>query len=68
MLKVGFNEEVAKDAALYWTKEDRSLANLIDNCEELDREELGIKAQERIKTAYSWEHIAELYSDIWFSQ
>lgn len=65
LLKVGFNEEVAKDAALYWTKEDGDLAKLIDECEEIDREPLGIKAKERIKTAYSWEYISKRYEEIW---
>lgn len=65
LLKVGFNEEVADDAALYWTKEDGNLAQLIDNCEGIDREPLGIKAKERIKTAYSWEYISGRYAEIW---
>ena len=65
LLKVGFNEEVAEDAALYWTKEDGNLAKLIDKCEGMNREELGIKAKERIKTAYSWEFISGRYAEIW---
>lgn len=64
LLKVGFNEEVAEDAALYWTKEDGDLARLIDECEEIDREPFGIKAKERIKTAYSWEYISGRYAEI----
>ena len=58
-------EEVAEDAALYWMKEDGSLSDLIDKCEGLDREELGRKAKERIKTAYSWEYISRRYAEIW---
>lgn len=65
LLKVEFNEEVAEDAALYWTKEDGNLAKLIDKCEGMNREELGIKAKERIKTAYSWEFISGRYAEIW---
>lgn len=65
LLKVGFNEEVAEDAALYWTKEDGDLAQLIDDCDDMDREELGVKAKERIKTAYSWEYISGRYAEIW---
>jgi len=65
LLKVGFNEEVAEDAALYWTKEDGDLAQLIDDCEEIDREPLGVNAKERIKTAYSWHFIADRYAEIW---
>lgn len=65
LLKVGFNEEVAEDSALYWTKEPGNLSNLLDRCENIDREELGIKAKERIKTAYSWESISNEYARIW---
>lgn len=65
LLKVGFNEEVAKDAALYWTKEEGNLSSLIDKCEEIDRENLGLKAKERIKKAYSWNSISDMYEKIW---
>ena len=65
LLKVGFNEEVAEDAALYWTKEEGNLAKLIDECDDMNREELGQKAKERIRTAYSWEYISERYAEIW---
>lgn len=66
LLKVGFNEEVAEDSALYWTKEPGNLAQLIDKCEGMDREELGKKAKERIKTAYSWEYICQKYLEKFF--
>ena len=65
LLKVGFNEEVAEDSALYWTKEPGNLAALIDRCEGIDREELGRKAKERIRTEYSWEFISSRYAEIW---
>jgi len=65
LLKVGFNEEVAEDAALYWTKDDGSLSNLINSCEGMDIEEFGRKAKERIESAYSWESISGMYAEIW---
>lgn len=65
LLKVGFNEEVAEKSALYWTKEPGNLATLIDKCEGINREELGRKAKERIRTAYSWEYISDRYAEIW---
>lgn len=65
LLDVGFNREVAEDSALYWTKEEGNLATLIDKCEEIDREELGKKAKERIRNAYSWEYISGRYVEIW---
>ena len=64
LLDVGFNREVAEDSALYWTKEDRNLKSLIEQCEDVDREELGIKAKERIKTAFSWDFISKEYEKV----
>lgn len=65
LLKVGFNEEVAGDAALYWTKEEGNLAQLIDNCDGMDREKLGARAKERIEEKYSWQYISDKYEKIW---
>lgn len=65
LLKVGFNEEVAEDAALYWTKESGDLARLIDDCDNIDREELSMKAKLRISNAYSWAFISKRYESIW---
>ena len=36
LLDVGFNREVAEDGALYWSKEENSLAALIENAEKYD--------------------------------
>lgn len=62
---MGFNEEVAEDAELYWTKEGGNLAALIDYCEIVDREPFGMKAKKRIKTAYSWELISSRDEELW---
>lgn len=64
---VGFNREVAEDAALYWTLDDGNLACLIDKADLLSTEmvdDLGIKSKNRITTAYSWEYIAEKYMEV----
>lgn len=66
LLNVGFNQEVAQDAAVYWGKEEGSLARLIDQAdryapEEIDR--LGAKAKARIQNAYSWEFICGRYAE-----
>lgn len=66
LLKVGFNEEVGLDSALYWTKEDGDLAKLIDKADGMkaeDREALGDKAKERVRTAYSWQFICDRYAE-----
>ncbi|WP_330691384.1 hypothetical protein [uncultured Acetatifactor sp.] len=68
LLDVGFNREVGQEAALYWNKEDGDLANLIDQVDEMDnqqRSEYGLKAKERINSAYSWQLIGEKYKRAW---
>ena len=67
LLGVGFNQEVAEDAALYWTKEDGNLAHLIEQADELSAEqiaELGKKAKARIADAYSWQFICKEYENL----
>lgn len=67
LLDVGFNREVAQDAALYWNKDEGNLANLIDNCENFNSDELAQKAKSRIQTAYSWQFIANEYENIFIN-
>ena len=67
LLSVGFNREVAEDAALYWSKETGDLAGLIDRADKLDSaeiEELGKKAKKRIADAYSWQFITDEYAKL----
>ena len=64
LLDVGFNREVAEEAALYWAKDSGSLARCIDNADTLTKEEiaeLGKKAKARIRDAYSWTGITDAY-------
>lgn len=64
LLGVGFNREVAEDAALYWSKEAGDLASLIDRVDEMSPEEIaecGKKAKKRINDEYTWEKICGLY-------
>ena len=68
LLKVCFNEEVAEDSALYWTKKDGDLAQLIDASESIDREALGRKGKERIESSYSWKIISDRYEKIWMGE
>lgn len=67
LLDVGFNREVAEDAALYWTKEPGNLAALIERADGLDdsaRAALGAKADQRIADAYSWQRISDMYKNL----
>lgn len=67
LLDVGFNREVAEDAAIYWNKEDKNLASLIDKADKMTKDELfslGKKAKQRINSAYSWKHISDKYKEV----
>jgi len=67
LLDVGFNREVAEDAALYWTKEVGNLAQLIEKADVMKpegRQEIGEKAKERVKAGYSWHLISERYAEV----
>ena len=71
LLDVGFNREVAEDAALYWTKEAGNLAALIDQADQLGQETIDIldaKARERIEKAYSWEFICGRYAEVFLKE
>lgn len=66
LLKVGFNQEVALESALYWTKDKGDLAKLINLADVMNsghRLALGTKAKERVKTAYSWQFICDRYAE-----
>lgn len=66
LLDVGFNQEVAEDAAVYWSKNNGALAAQIDAADGYSREtieELGQKAKDRIRKAYSWEYICGRYAE-----
>jgi rhamnosyltransferase len=68
LLNVGFNREVAEDAALYWSKEEGNLASLIEEADRLapeERQRLGAAAQKRIQDNYSWQYISDCYGKIW---
>lgn len=68
LLDVEFNREVGTDAALYWCKDNGNLAALIYRADAMNRDlrnEYGLKAKERINSAYSWKFIGEEYKRAW---
>lgn len=68
LLDVGFNREVAEDAALYWTREPGNLAALIERADALDavdRVAAAEVAKNRIRTRYGWVRIASKYRAAW---
>lgn len=61
---VGFNREVAEDAALYWSSDEGNLATLIDYSDKMSTtqiDELGNMAKKRIEKEYCWEAICDKY-------
>lgn len=66
LVDVGFNKEVAEDAALYWSRKDGDLASLINKADKLSDNgiaELGEKARKRVREAYTWEIISSKYEE-----
>ena len=71
LYKVPFNQEVARQAGLYWDKEKGSLRRLIEKAERLSRQavqEFGQAARQRIEQAYSWPMIASEYEELWLTK
>ena len=67
LLDVGFNREVAEDAAVYWNKSDGNLAELIEKTDGFSAAEIdtyGQKAKQRIRSAYSWKIICDKYINV----
>lgn len=67
LYKVGFNQEVAGKAALYWDKETGSLSNLLNKAEKMDQAKintLGQMSRQRIENNYSWQLITDKYNKI----
>lgn len=67
LLDVSFNKEVAKEGAMYWSKEESNLSKLLNKVESLSNEEIQTyseKAKERIKEEYNWNKIVENYETI----
>lgn len=64
LLDVGFNREVAEDAALYWTKEAGSLASLINNADSFSSDgivNLGEMSSGVVNRRFSWKLISNEY-------
>lgn len=67
LYNVGFNREVAQKAAVYWSKENNSLSNLIDKVDkmsEMDRNVRYIKGQNVIRERFSWDKIVSEYEKL----
>lgn len=70
LLDVRFNKEVGDNGAMYFSKDENNLANLINKCDRManeDKKELQIKAQKRIKNYYTWDYIVKKYEQLFES-
>ncbi|AWV72450.1 beta 1-4 rhamnosyltransferase Cps2T [Latilactobacillus curvatus] len=64
LLNVGFNEEVGRNGALYWSKEFGDLKQIINNNESLSDDEinrLSNLANQRIQEQFDWKIIVGQY-------
>ena len=67
LLDVGFNREVAEDAALYWTKEEGDLARLIRSAESLSllkTRQFDEDSTDRVHGLFSWSQIVARYESL----
>lgn len=67
LLDVGFNREVGMDGAVYFTKMDNSLSNLINECDSYKQNKIDIysnRAKNRINKYYKWSKIVDSYENL----
>lgn len=67
LLDVGFNREVGMDGAVYFTKMDNSLSNLINECDSYKQNKIDIysnRAKNRINKYYKWSKIVDSYESL----
>lgn len=67
LVDVGFNKEVAKDAALYWSRESGSLEVLINSVDDMSVKkihEFGERARNRVFQEYTWKIICDKYKRV----
>ena len=58
---------MGKDGAVYWSKQEGNLSILINELENITKEqleELSNKAKSRIDNEYSWSKIVRKYEDL----
>ncbi|AEB30206.1 putative glycosyltransferase [Carnobacterium sp. 17-4] len=70
LLDVGFNYEVGEKGAIYWSKNNKDLASLIQKADKMtltEIEKIGKRAKIRIKDSYSWSKIVSEYENAFLS-
>lgn len=69
LLDVGFNKEVAREGAVYWTKTD--LHEVIDRSEQLSAAELyefDQRSSRQVSERFSWDFIVDEYEKLFLNQ
>ncbi|WP_368264009.1 beta 1-4 rhamnosyltransferase Cps2T [Enterococcus innesii] len=65
LLNVGFNKEVAGEGALYWEKNNlNELINLIESKDFSNRDEIHLKAYQRVNDKFTWDIIVKQYENL----
>lgn len=67
LVGVGFNKEVAEDCALYWSCKAGDLSRLIDEVDQMRKDEIekiGQKAKKRVAKEYTWDKICRQYEKV----
>jgi len=70
LLDVGFNREVGEEGAIYWSKQEGNLSNLIEKTDILSCDEIkmmGCLAKLRINNNYSWNFVIDRYEDVFLN-
>ena len=71
LLNVGFNKEVGQESAIYWDKAIGSLAEVLEQADELSnekREKLNAASTQRIVSQYAWTKICEEYKEVFTNE
>ena len=67
LLDVGFNKEVAQDGALYWSKGQGSLSQLLNRADSMmpnERDSFDIKSRDQVSQRYLWSIIIQQYESV----
>ncbi|WP_438477480.1 beta 1-4 rhamnosyltransferase Cps2T [Streptococcus pluranimalium] len=68
ILGVDFNQKVAQQTALYWSKEEGNLKTLIESVDANDFKYLGSKARKHVDSNYTWEKIVGEYEELFLNE
>ncbi|MEQ9764760.1 DUF1972 domain-containing protein [Streptococcus sp. ZJ151] len=68
VLEVSFNQKVAQQTALYWTKEEGSLRKLINSVEAEDFRYLGNQSKHHVESNYTWKKIVGEYEELFLNE